>query len=72
MDSKITVSYQLWFCISFFILASGLLGFVLFLMSAKRYNYRKRDDINFYHRDIEEVYTYYLLQAPSATANNSD
>ena len=56
----------------FFILATGLLGFVLFLMSAKKYNYRKRDDINFYHRDIEEVYTYYLLQAPSATANNSD
>ena len=33
----------------FFILATGLLGFVLFLMSAKKYNYRKSDDINFYH-----------------------
>ena len=56
----------------FLILMTGLLGFALFIISAKRYNYRERDDINFYQRDIEEIYTRYLLQAPTATENICD
>ena len=46
-----------------FILSTGLLGFVLFIIAAKKYKYRERDDINFCQRDIEEVYTRYLIQA---------
>ena len=45
------------------ILSTGLLGFVLFIIAAKKYKYRERDDINFCQRDIEEVYTRYLIQA---------
>ena len=58
----------------FFILLMGLLGFALFVVTAKKYKYRKRDDIMFYQRDVEEVYTRYLIQAPdvSAADNSND
>ena len=46
-----------------FVLVIGLLGFVLLICAAKKYKYRQRDDINFYQRDIEDVYTRYLIQA---------
>ena len=42
----------------------GLLGFALFTFAAKKYKYRERDDILFHQRDIEEVYTRYLIQVP--------
>ena len=51
----------------------GSLGFVLLVVAAKRYKYRERDDITFYQRDIEEIYTRYLTPAADATAGiNSD
>ena len=52
-----------------FILSTGLLGFVLFIIAAKRYKYRERDDINFCQRDIEEVYTRYLIQATESNVS---
>ena len=48
-----------------FILLMGLLGFALLTSAAKKYKYRERDDILFHQRDIEEVYTRYLIQAPN-------
>ena len=55
------------------IFSTGLFGFVIFLVAAKRYKYRERDDISFYQRDIEEVYTRYLIQSASAmTSSNLD
>ena len=50
-----------------FILLMGLLGFVLFIFAAKKYKYRERDDILFHQRDVEEVYTRYLIQAPDTS-----
>ena len=55
-----------------FILFMGLLGFALFLFAAKNYKYRERDDILFRQRDVEEVYTRYLVQAPDITDSNSE
>ena len=43
-----------------FVFITGLLGLVLFCVAAKKYRYRERDDICFYQRDIEDVYTRYL------------
>ena len=44
----------------FFICVVGLIGFVLFLVAAKKYKYRKRDDVTFCQRDVEEVYDRYI------------
>ena len=46
----------------------GLLGFILFVVVAKNYKHRERDDINFYQRDVEEVFTRYLIQAADVAA----
>ena len=53
-----------------FILLTGLFGFALFVFAAKKYKYRERDDIMFHQRDVEEVYTRYLIQAPDTTVGN--
>ena len=56
-----------------FTIMLGLLG--LLIVTAKKYKYRERDDINYYHRDLEDVYTRYLAQATAARIivdNNSD
>ena len=50
-----------------FILLMGLFSFVLFIFAAKKYKYRERDDILFHQRDVEEVYTRYLIQAPDTS-----
>ena len=50
-----------------FVLLIGLLGFILFIFAAKKYKYRERDDILFRQRDIEEVYSRYLVQVPNIT-----
>ena len=55
-----------------FVLLVGLLGFVLFILAAKKYKYRERDDILFRQRDIEEVYSRYLVQVPNTTATGGD
>ena len=55
-----------------FILLMGLLGFVLFLFAAKKYKYRERDDILFRQRDVEEVYTRYLIQAPDISEDSNE
>ena len=54
-----------------FILLTGLLGFVLFIFAATKYKYRERDDILFRQRDVEEVYTCYLIQ-PSDISEDSN
>jgi hypothetical protein len=55
-----------------FILLMGLLGFFLFIFAAKKYKYRERDDILFRQRDVEEVYTRYLVQVPDTTSDDSE
>ena len=40
----------------------GLIGFILFLIVAKKYKYRRRDDNNFNQTKIEEVYIRYINQ----------
>ena len=55
-----------------FILLTGLLGFVLFIFAATKYKYRERDDILFCQRDVEEVYTRYLIQAPDILDDSDD
>ena len=40
----------------------GLIGFLLFLIVAKVYKYRRRDDNNFNQMKIEEVYIRYITQ----------
>jgi peptide/histidine transporter 3/4 len=40
----------------------GLIGFILFLIVAKKYKYRRRDDNNFNQIKIEEVYVRYITQ----------
>ena len=54
-----------------FILMTGLLGFLLFIIAAKKYKYRERDDISHYQRDIEDVYTRYLIQETDASEDTS-
>ena len=51
----------------FFICVVGLIGFVLFLVAAKKYKYRERDDVTFCQRDVEEVYDRYITQAAAAS-----
>ena len=51
----------------FFICVVGLIGFVLFLVAAKKYKYRKRDDVTFCQRDVEEVYDRYITQEAAAS-----
>ena len=55
-----------------FVLLMGLLGFALFIFVAKKYKYRERDDILFRQRDIEEVYSRYLVHVPNTTATDDD
>ena len=38
----------------------GLVAVILFIMTVKRYEYRKRDHENFSQQEIEEVYSHYL------------
>ena len=55
-----------------FILLMGLLGFILLIFAAKKYKYRERDDILFRQRDIEEVYSRYLVQVRDTTSGDSE
>ena len=48
----------------------GLIGFVLFSVAARKYKYRERDEVNFYQRDIEEIYDRYLTQAAAENESN--
>ena len=40
----------------------GLIGFIIFLVAAKIYKYRKRDDETFNQMKVEEIYIRYLTQ----------
>ena len=55
-----------------FILLIGLLGFILFIFAAKKYKHRERDDILFRQRDIEEVYSRYLVQVSNTSTTITD
>ena len=41
----------------------GLIGFVLFLVAAKKYKYRKRNEGLFCQQAVEEIYDRYITQA---------
>ena len=45
---------------------TGLIGLILFLLAAKRYKYRTRDEGMFCQHDVEEVYDRYITQRASA------
>ena len=49
---------------NYFLIAciTGLVGFMIFLVAAKRYEYMKRDDETFNQMKVEEIYTHYLTQ----------
>ena len=42
---------------------TGLIGLILFLLAAKRYKYRTRDEGIFRQHDVEEIYDRYMDQA---------
>ena len=42
---------------------TGLIGLILFLLAAKRYKYRTRDEGLFRQHDVEEIYDRYMDQA---------
>ena len=58
---------------SYFLLTCvvGLIGFVLFLVAAKKYKYRERDEVTFRQRDVEEIFDRYLTQT-AATSTDYD
>ena len=51
---------------------TGLIGLILFLLAAKRYKYRTRDEGMFRQQDIEEIYDRYISQAPQSPDSSSD
>ena len=50
----------------------GLTGLILFTVAAKCYKYRKRDDQNFSHRDVEEVFIRYLSEPRESELSSDD
>ena len=48
----------------------GLGGLTLFIITVKRYKYRKRDHENFSQQEIEEVYGRYLTQPGNSSSNS--
>ena len=47
-----------------FTIVVGLTGLVLFLIAAKKYKYRERDEGMFHQQDVEDVYECYIQQSP--------
>ena len=50
----------------------GLIGFFLFLVAAKRYKYRERNEGMFRQHDVEEIYERYITQAAVDTFSDDD
>ena len=50
----------------------GLIGFILFLVVAKKYKYRERNEGLFRQQDVEEVYDRYISQAAADADQFSD
>ena len=48
----------------------GLVGLILFIITVKRYKYRKRDHENFSQQEIEEVYSRYLTPSVNSSSNS--
>ena len=53
----------------FFIAVVGLIGIVLFFVAARKYKYRKRDEVMFRQRDVEEIYDRYLTQVATTSSS---
>ena len=43
---------------------TGLIGWILFSLAAKRYKYRTRDEGMFHQQVVEDIYDHYITQAP--------
>ena len=54
------------------ICVAGLIGFIFFLLAAKRYKYRKRDDENFNQMNVEDVYIRYITQDEEAYSYSNE
>ena len=50
----------------------GMIGFTMFIVAAKRYKYRKREDENFNQMIVEEVYMRYINQNTERNSYNSE
>ena len=48
----------------------GLVGLILFLITVKRYKYRKRDHENFSQQEIKEVFSRYLTPPVNLSSNS--
>lgn len=55
-----------------FTIVVGLVGLALFLLAAKRYKYRERDEGMFRQQDVEEIYERYITQETSEDSDNYD
>ena len=47
----------------------GLIGMILFFVAARKYKYRKRDEVTFRQEDVEEIYDRYLTQVATASTS---
>ena len=50
----------------------GLIGLFFFLVAAKRYKYRERNEGMFCQHDVEEIYERYITQAAVNTFSDDD
>lgn len=55
-----------------FTIVVGLTGFVLFLIAAKKYKYREREEGMFRQQDVEDVYERYMQQSSIVVCSFSD
>ena len=55
-----------------FTCVAGLIGLVLFLVAARRYKYRERNEGLFSQQDVEEIYDRYITQAVADVDQYSD
>ena len=50
----------------------GLIGFVSFLVAAKQYKYRERDEGLFHQQDVGDIYDRYITQAAATIDSSSE
>ena len=55
-----------------FTCVAGLIGLVLFIVAAKKYKYRERNEGLFCQQDVEEIYDRYITQAAADVDQFSD
>jgi hypothetical protein len=45
---------------------TGLIGLILYMLAAKRYKYRTRDEGMFQQHDVEEIFDRYITYSESS------